>query len=58
MTGQPPRGAAFSSPFEVSNKAPNAVAHDKVLVSIAQAFDQNVDFFGQHDYRGPLSAMT
>ncbi len=53
-----PGKEALDGWFEVGNKAPNAVAHNKVLVSIAQAFDQNVDFFGHPDYRGPLSAMT
>ena len=42
----------------VGDKAPNAVAHNKVLVSIARAFDQNIDFFGHPDYRGPLEQLT
>ncbi|MBL8956412.1 MAG: DUF1552 domain-containing protein [Myxococcaceae bacterium] len=42
----------------IGNKAPNAVAHNHVLVSIAQAFDQPINTFGQADYTGPLAALT
>ena len=43
---------------DVGDKAPNAVPHNKVLTSIARAFDQNIDFFGHPDYRGPLEQMA
>ena len=42
----------------VGDKAPNAVAHNHLLVSIAQAFDQNIMTFGKADYVGPLSGLT
>ncbi|QSQ24191.1 DUF1552 domain-containing protein [Pyxidicoccus parkwayensis] len=37
---------------------PTAVAHNKLLVSIAQAFGVNVNTFGHPDYTGPLSGLT
>jgi hypothetical protein len=40
------------------SKVPNAVAHNKVLVSIAQAFDQSIDTFGSLDYKGPMAGLT
>lgn len=42
----------------LGSKAPNAIAHNHVLVSIAQAFDQPINSFGQADYTGPLAGMT
>jgi hypothetical protein len=42
----------------VGDKAGNSVAHNHVLVSIAQAFGQNVSTFGHTDYSGPLSVLT
>lgn len=43
---------------DIGDKAPNAVAHNHLLVSIAQAFDQNVSTFGHPDYVGPLGGLT
>jgi hypothetical protein len=40
------------------DKATNMVAHNHLLVSIAQAFDQNIMTFGKPDYVGPLSGLT
>jgi hypothetical protein len=37
---------------------PGAVAHNKLLVSIAQAFGVNVNTFGHPDYTGPLAGLT
>lgn len=37
---------------------PGAVAHNKLLVSIAQAFGVNVNSFGHPDYTGPLAGLT
>ncbi|MFP2909625.1 DUF1552 domain-containing protein [Pyxidicoccus sp. 3LFB2] len=37
---------------------PGAVAHNKLLVSIAQAFGVNVNTFGHPDYSGPLAGLT
>ncbi|NTX33416.1 DUF1552 domain-containing protein [Myxococcus sp. CA051A] len=37
---------------------PDAVAHNKLLVSIAQAFGVNVNTFGHPDFKGPLSGLT
>ncbi|QSQ13801.1 DUF1552 domain-containing protein [Myxococcus landrumensis] len=37
---------------------PGAVAHNKLLVSIAQAFGVNVNTFGHPDFKGPLSGLT
>ncbi|MCY1001881.1 DUF1552 domain-containing protein [Myxococcus sp. MISCRS1] len=37
---------------------PGAVAHNKLLVSIAQAFGVNVNTFGHQDFKGPLSGLT
>ncbi len=42
----------------LGTKAPSAVAHNQVLVSIAQAFDQPITTFGHPDYSGPMSALT
>ncbi len=39
-------------------KAPNLVAHNKLLVSIANAFGISGDTFGAPDYLGGLSALT
>jgi hypothetical protein len=43
---------------DVGDKAPNAVPHNKVLVSIANAFDQPITSFGHADYVGGLSDLT
>ncbi|MFP2930252.1 DUF1552 domain-containing protein [Pyxidicoccus sp. 3LG] len=37
---------------------PTAVAHNKLLVSIAQAFGVNVNTFGHPDYTGTLPGLT
>lgn len=37
---------------------PGAVAHNKLLVSIAQAFGVNQNTFGHPDYVGPLAGLT
>ncbi|WP_164020909.1 DUF1552 domain-containing protein [Pyxidicoccus trucidator] len=37
---------------------PGAIAHNKLLVSIAQAFGVNVNTFGHPDYTGPLAGLT
>lgn len=39
-------------------KAPNTIAHNKLLVSIAQAFEQDVTTFGQADYMGPMTGLV
>jgi len=36
---------------------PGAVAHNKLLTSIAQAFGVNVNRFGHPDYTGPLAGL-
>jgi hypothetical protein len=43
---------------DVGDKAPNSVAHNHLLVSIAQAFDQDIQTFGKPDYVGPLPGLT
>jgi hypothetical protein len=42
----------------VGDKAPDAIAHNHLLVSIAQAFDQNIQTFGKADYVGPLPGLV
>jgi hypothetical protein len=37
---------------------PGAVAHNRLLVSIANAFGVNVNTFGHPDYAGPLPGLT
>jgi len=37
---------------------PGAIAHNKLLVSIAQAFGVNVNTFGHPDFKGPLPGLT
>lgn len=37
---------------------PGAVAHNRLLVSIANAFGVNVNTFGHPDYAGPLTGLT
>lgn len=39
------------------NPLPGAVAHNKLLTSIAQAFGVNVNHFGHPDYTGPLAGL-
>ena len=39
-------------------KAPNLVAHNKLLVSIAKAFGVGGDSFGHPDYKGALTRLT
>lgn len=36
----------------------DAIAHNKLLVSIAQAFGVNVNTFGHPDFKGPLAGLT
>lgn len=43
---------------DIGDKAPNAVPHNKLLVSIAQAFDQNIETFGHADYSGALPGLV